>query len=148
MAKFMRRNLGCTILEIETLLKRILACVLVRNTDAHLKNFAMFHTSDGLSLTPSYDILAAPLCDPKFNTLALSIGGSKNLYVNDITKRNLLKLGEDFGFSQDITMDSIKELGKRLPASLKAIEKSKIGTKQLRDELIKSMETRWKGSFE
>lgn len=147
MAKFMRSSSECLISEIETLLKRILACVLIRNTDAHLKNFAMFHTSDGLRLTPNYDILAAPLCDPNFKKLALSIG-DVNLNVNNIKLKNLLLLGKEFGFSEDITIDSINELGKSLPNALNAIEKSEIGTKSLRDELIKTMEARWKGSFE
>jgi serine/threonine-protein kinase HipA len=147
MAKFMLNNSECLISEIVTLLKRILACLLVRNTDAHLKNFAMFHTSDGLRLTPNYDILAAPLCDPKFNTLALSIGETKNLFVNNIKPKNLIQLGKEFGFSKDITMDLINDLGKRLPNALNAVEKSRVGKKILRDELIKEMEARWKGSF-
>jgi serine/threonine-protein kinase HipA len=147
MAKFMFKNPECLISEVVTLLKRILACLLVRNTDAHLKNFAMFHTSDGLRLTPSYDILAAPLCDPKFNSIALSIGGAKNFIVDNIKLKHLMQLGKEFGFSKDITMDLISDLGKRLPNALNAIEQSLVGTKELRVKLIKSMEARWKGSF-
>lgn len=147
MAKFMLKNPECLISEVGTLLKRILASLLVRNTDAHFKNFAMYHTSDGLRLTPNYDMLSAPLCDPRFNSIALSIGGAKNLLVNNIKQKNLIQLGKEFGFSKEITLDFISDIGKRMPKALNTIEKSIIGTKQLREELIKEMEARWKGSF-
>jgi serine/threonine-protein kinase HipA len=147
MAQFMRTNPECSTSEVETLLKRILACFLLGNTDAHLKNFAMFHTSEGLRLTPNYDILAAPVCDPNFKTIALSIGGAKDLIINDLKLKHLLCLGEEFGFTKDITLDAINDLGKRLPSALNAIAKSVVGTKKLHDELIKGMEARWKGSF-
>ena len=61
MAKFILRTPGCTPVDAWRLFRRVLVCLLTGNTDAHLKNFAMFHTGDGLRLTPAYDLVAAAL---------------------------------------------------------------------------------------
>ena len=60
MAGFIIRNGDvCLRVECDTLFRRVMACVLTGNTDAHLKNFAMMHTGSGLRLAPCYDLLAA-----------------------------------------------------------------------------------------
>jgi hypothetical protein len=62
--QFILRTPSCIPAEADRLLRRILACLLVGNTDAHLKNFAMFHARDGLRLTPAYDLVAASFYQP------------------------------------------------------------------------------------
>ncbi|XP_065647973.1 putative kinase HI_0665 isoform X2 [Hydra vulgaris] len=61
MAVFIHQNIKLKRCNLNKLLKpfrRILAFILIGNTDAHLKNFAMFHEPDGsLCLTPMYDIV-------------------------------------------------------------------------------------------
>ncbi len=47
----------------------------------HFKNFAMFHTSAGVRLTPSYDQVGA--CLYNYKSMALSIGGSRNVLIGD-----------------------------------------------------------------
>jgi serine/threonine-protein kinase HipA len=59
MGRFILNTAGCVSAEADRLFCRILVCFLVRNTDAHFKNFAMFHTRDGLRLTPAYDLVAS-----------------------------------------------------------------------------------------
>lgn len=147
MATFIRNTPVCLKSELDTLLRRVLACLVVSNTDAHFKNFAMLHTSNGMRLSPLYDILAVPVWDSKLKTIALSIGGIKDMLITNIKRKHLLLLGKGFGFTEDITMDAINDLGKHLPNALKAIEKSDIGTKDLRQKLIKTVETRWRGTF-
>ena len=71
-----RNTPGCTPVDAWRLYRRVLVCFLTGNTDAHLKNFAMFHTLDGLRLTPAYDLVAAALY-PDFKTLALSLGNAQ-----------------------------------------------------------------------
>ncbi len=51
MADFIRATPGCLPVEIYRLYLRILAGLLLGNTDMHFKNFAMFHTPEGLRLT-------------------------------------------------------------------------------------------------
>ena len=59
MADFIIQNGDiCLRAECDTLFRRVMACILTGNTDAHLKNFAMEHTESGLRLAPSYDLVA------------------------------------------------------------------------------------------
>lgn len=80
LGNFINTTPGCIPAEASRLYRRILACLLVGNTDAHFKNFAMLHTRDGLRLTPSYDLVAANRYN-QFQEIALSIGGAKKLKV-------------------------------------------------------------------
>lgn len=67
----------CLPAEIYRLYLRILAGLLLGNTDMHLKNFAMFCTDAGLRLSPAYDAISASLYG--YKTIALSIDGAANL---------------------------------------------------------------------
>ena len=58
MAAFILGTPDCTPVDAWRLYRRELVCFLTGNTDAHLKNFAMFHASEGLRLTPAYDLVA------------------------------------------------------------------------------------------
>ena len=146
MGQFIRKTAACIPAEADRLFNRILACFLVGNTDAHFKNFAMFHTRDGLRLTPSYDLVASSIY-PEYQYVALSVAGIKNLAVHSVKPKHLLKMGVSFGLSEEALVDSVEALGKRLPMAFEALSKSEIGTKSLQDQIIQKMEKRWNGSF-
>ena len=146
MARFIKETPGGISFEIVKLFKRILACFLIGNTDAHFKNFAMFHTRDGLRLTPSYDLVAAALY-PEFQSIALRIGKVQDLFIGDLKSKHILLLGEKFYLSGDEIFYIIEELGKNLPKALESISNSSIGSLLTRQKLMKKMEARWKGSF-
>lgn len=57
--------------------RRLIVLTLLGNCDAHLKNFSLLETSDGLRLSPAYDVVNTALYDGFDQTLALSIGGKK-----------------------------------------------------------------------
>ena len=77
MADFIQETKGCIPVEIYRLYLRIIAGILLGNTDMHLKNFAMFHTPEGLRLTPVYDEIAAAIY--QYKTIALAIGGAHDM---------------------------------------------------------------------
>ena len=131
--------------QVYILYRRILAGLLMGNTDMHLKNFAMFHTKDGLRLTQSYDQIAASLYD--YKTLALTIPGSKDHPIGDLKSRHLVLLGKEFGLSPAIINMAAMELAKNREAAMDAISDAPIGTKKLRNKLIKLMDKRWNGTF-
>ncbi|MGC2125283.1 MAG: HipA domain-containing protein, partial [Xanthobacteraceae bacterium] len=83
MASFIVNTPGCVPADAWRLYERVLVCLLTGNTDAHLKNFAMVHTPDGLRLSPAYDLVAAALY-PEYRTFALAIGGAANLTIDRI----------------------------------------------------------------
>lgn len=148
LGNFINTTQGCIPAEVDRLYRRILACLLVGNTDAHFKNFAMFHTRDGLRLTPSYDQVAANRYS-QFNTIALSIGGANNLDVGKLRPKHIIDLGHGFGLNDKIILDATNELKKNLEAAKQAISSSKIDcSPQLRNKLIDIMEKRWNGSFD
>jgi len=146
MGRFICTKPSCLPVEADKLYKRILACLLIGNTDAHFKNFAMFHTRDGLRLTPAYDLVAAARYDI-YHTIALKIDGVRDLSIGLLKSKHLVGMGSHFGLSENAIQDTVTEIGKRLPVAQTAISESDVGTKFLRDKLVDIMEKRWKGSF-
>jgi serine/threonine-protein kinase HipA len=59
-------------------LSRIVAYALIGNCDAHLKNFSLLESNDGLRLSPAYDVVNTALY-PRYDQLfALTIEGNKH----------------------------------------------------------------------
>ena len=145
---FLRVTPGCTAADAWRLYRRILACFLTGNTDAHLKNFAMFHTPDGLRLTPAYDLVAAALY-PEYHALALAIGNAANFKIENLKPKHLVSLGDAYGLSRPLLIETFKALDQRRTATEKLVrhEAKKIGEEKLGDKLLDYMEKRWNGSF-
>jgi serine/threonine-protein kinase HipA len=146
LGRFILHTPSCIPAEADRLLRRILACLLVGNTDAHFKNFAMFHARDGLRLTPAYDLVAASFY-PEYQSIALSVAGVKNMAIGSLQAKHLLRMAHGFGVNEDALVSAVEQLGKRLPTALAALEKSDVGPKPLRESLQERMEKRWNGSF-
>ncbi|HSA87695.1 MAG TPA: HipA domain-containing protein [Nitrospira sp.] len=145
MADFIRETPGCLPAETYRLYLRILAGLLLGNTDMHLKNFAMFHTAAGLRLAPAYDAVSTALYG--YKTIALSIGGAANIPIGSLKPQTLIRLGQEFGLSADAMAMAAGQLERRLQAAREAMVKSKIGSNSLKDELLSHMEKRWNGTF-
>ena len=145
MADFLRETEGCIPTEIYRLYLRILAGILVGNTDMHLKNFAMLHTDTGPRLTPSYDQVAAALYN--YKTMALAIGGARDLPIGSIKPGSLIKMGEEFKLSKDALKMAVEELAGNIDAAKEAVHASNAGSAALKDQLINFMEKRWNGTF-
>ncbi len=146
MGQFICTNPNCIKAEADKLFRRILACLLLGNTDAHLKNFAMFHTRDGLRLTPAYDLVATARYK-EYHTIALSIGGARDLDIGALKAKHILELGYGFGLNANAIQLAIADLSNRLPLAQSIVAESNIGTPMLRKKLVDIMEKRWKGSF-
>ena len=147
MGQFISNNSLCVPAESERLFKRVLACLLVGNTDAHLKNFAMFHTKAGLRLTPVYDLVSSAVY-PQYSSIALNLAGNKDLTLNMLKPKHLVLMGKGFGLSDEVCEMAIGELRKSLDSAYVSLEQAEVGTKELRGKIQKLMEARWKGSFE
>jgi len=148
MGAFIRNTPSCTPVDAGRLYRRILSCFLTGNTDAHLKNFAMFHTNEGLRLTPAYDLVAAALY-PQFRQLALTVGTAANLTIEGVRPKHLLSLGEAFGLDADAALKVVNAFGDRRGAVEKAVllAAKKANAEQLGQNLLEHMEHRWNGSF-
>jgi len=148
MAKFILTTPGCTPADAWRLFRRTLVCFLTGNTDAHLKNFAMFHTADGLRLTPAYDLVAAALY-PEFRQIALAIGNASNLELGAIQPKHVAALGEAYGLGRPVLTEAVDALDRRRAAVGKAVATAarRIGEERLGQNLLDLMERRWNGTF-
>jgi len=148
MAAFILTTPACTPVDAWKLYRRILVCFLTGNTDAHLKNFAMFHTQDGLRLTPGYDLLAVALY-PEYRQLALAIGNAANLVLESLRPKHLVALSKSYGLDTAVLTETLKKLdGNRKTAEKAVTEGAKrVGDEALGKNLLDLMERRWNGSF-
>jgi serine/threonine-protein kinase HipA len=148
MASFIRTTPGCVPADAWRLYRRVLTCFLTGNTDAHLKNFAMFHAQGGMQLTPAYDLVAAALY-PEYTTLALSINKAQNLVLDGVKPKHIVALGEASGLDAKTITDTLEKLDGRRTAAEKAVKAAaeKIDAKDLGDNLLNLMERRWNGTF-
>jgi serine/threonine-protein kinase HipA len=146
MAELIDATPDCLPAEKALLLRHILACVLVGNTDAHFKNFAMMHTPDGLRLTPIYDMVASALL-PQYQTLALAIGGAANLSLGALGPKHIVSLAASFGLPEPVLLETVKNLQARLPKARDAVFNSDWVAASIRNQMIEMMEKRWNGTF-
>lgn len=146
LGRFILNTPGCIPAEADRLLQRVLVCLLTGNTDAHFKNFAMFHRRDGLRLAPAYDLVAASVY-PEFQTIALELAGVKDLAIDSLQAKHVVALAKGFGVNAEPLADAVDRLAARLPDALTSIERSAIGSAQLKKDIQERMEKRWNGCF-
>ncbi|MCK5658683.1 MAG: HipA domain-containing protein [Alphaproteobacteria bacterium] len=146
MADFIRMTPGCLLADNYKLYLRILAGLLLGNTDMHLKNFAMFHTATGFLLTPIYDMVATAIYD--YKTIVLKLGGAKDLPIGSLKPRNLIRLGEEFQLNKATIKMAHDHLAKYQNDAKDAVAEGKIGDSFIKDKIIDHMEKRWNGTFE
>ncbi|MGQ0662464.1 MAG: type II toxin-antitoxin system HipA family toxin [Pseudomonadota bacterium] len=146
MGRFIRATPSCIPLEAERLYRRILACILTGNTDAHSKNFAMLHTLDGLRLAPAYDLVAASLYKD-YQRLALALGGASDLRIGGVQPTHIIALGAGFDLGAGAIRLAVEDIGKRMEAASDGVNESTVADAALRDKLIDRMEKRWTGTF-
>ncbi|MDH5552883.1 MAG: HipA domain-containing protein [Nitrosomonas sp.] len=145
MADFISNTPGCLLVENYRLFGRILAGILLGNTDMHFKNFAMLHSPSGLRLAPAYDEISAALY--QYKTLALQIAGARDLRIGDLKARHIIALGGEFSLSHAAINMMVKQLEKNLDAAKQVIVDADAGTDDLKNNLIELLEKRWNGTF-
>ncbi len=147
MANFISENNQiCLEAELDTLFRRIMACIITGNTDAHLKNFAMMHTTDGLRLSPAYDLVASSYY-PEFKDLALGIDNAQGNPIGQLKAKHIARLGHLFGLPNRAIMLACDDLSKRLDKAHEAIERAQLEIPLIKHRLHKIMEKRWNGTF-
>lgn len=130
--------------------KRILTYILIGNTDAHLKNFAMFHAAGSLVPTPMYDILCSSFYS-KFTQLALKIN-NQVYQVSDLKPKHLVNLGrQGFGLGDNEITSAVKSLESKLESTVDFLERFQNDfisrEAKTKRALIDIISKRWNGSF-
>src|SRR6266567_4334991 len=104
--------------DVDRLFRRVLACILLGNNDAHSKNFALLYTQEGFRLGPFYDIVA-PSVYTRFRRtgLALKITPGTNAHsLSDIGPKHLSLLAKSFGLNNAALELAVSDLKRRLGA--------------------------------
>jgi serine/threonine-protein kinase HipA len=151
MAKFMYENKErCDRSQIVKLFKRILACFLIGNTDAHLKNFAMFHEDNyKLALTPAYDLVGSSYYK-EFQQIALEINGNKRLEIKNLKPKHIVDFGMNtngFNLDKSEILTIVNYLEMNLNFALNEIKNCNYGSNNLKNKICDMIQKRWNGSF-
>lgn len=145
MANFINTTKNCLPTEIYRLFTRVLAGILLGNTDMHFKNFSMIHTPSGLRLAPSYDQVAAAMYN--YTTLALSISESANLPIHKLTPAHIINLGKEFLLPLSAVDMAAKLLAKNIDAAKQTILESELASKTFKNSLVKNIGKQWNLTF-
>jgi serine/threonine-protein kinase HipA len=100
-------------IDLRKFFRRLIVFILVGNCDAHLKNFSLLETPEGLRLSPAYDILNTALYDSFDQDIALSINGKK-APLDWITWPLLAKFGQSIGLPHAAVDQSRTDLRTRV----------------------------------
>lgn len=86
-------------IDLSKFFRRLIAFSLIGNCDAHLKNFSLLETPEGLRLSPVYDVLNTAIYPGYNQELALTIGG-KRITLDLINHDLLFKFGKEIGLAE------------------------------------------------
>jgi serine/threonine-protein kinase HipA len=100
-------------IDVARFFRRLVVFVLVGNCDAHLKNFSLLETADGLRLSPAYDIVNTAFYDGFDQNIALSIDDKKPS-LDGVTPDLLRKFGRSIGLSQRAVEQTFADLRNRV----------------------------------
>jgi serine/threonine-protein kinase HipA len=105
-------------IDLARLFRRLVAFVLLSNADAHLKNFTLLETPQGLRLSPAYDVVNVGVyaSEGYDQQLALAIGGDK-IAIEAVTHPLLHAFGERIDLGRSVIAGAFSELKTRVRAA-------------------------------
>lgn len=100
-ATIINRYSARPVIDLARFYKRLITFALIGNCDGHLKNFSLLETSEGLRLSPAYDVVNTAVYPEYDQKLALSLGGRK-ISLDEVNRELFLNFGKDIGLSNKI----------------------------------------------
>lgn len=126
-ARLIRQYSSQHALDLITLYELTLFCFLTGNADMHLKNFSLWRTDAGISLTPAYDLLATKLLLPSdLEELALSLNGKKSRFRQD----DWLAFANYLALTPKQQSNVYQRVSRRIPQALELIKQSFVSAEQ------------------
>ncbi|MBZ5626553.1 MAG: HipA domain-containing protein [Acidobacteriia bacterium] len=148
MAAFIRTHPRCETADIDFLFRRVLACILLGNNDAHMKNFGLLYEGSAMRLSPAYDLVAGALYPGLDSQLALRIGEGPNpRSLGALGPKHIQALAKSFGIGRGSLLQAVHDLEVRLDAALEAVNQAQFGKASQKKQLIEFMRKRWNGTF-
>ena len=139
--------------ELVKLYRRLLVCFLLGNTDAHLKNFALFH--DGKRrylLTPMYDVVATSYY-LEYQTIALALDrhGQKEVKINALKAKHLVNMGlNEFQLTKEQIVESTCLLESQMENTKLKLKLAAVNLDNgftIANSLVSRIEKQWNASF-
>jgi serine/threonine-protein kinase HipA len=104
-------------IDVGRFFQRVVFNIIIGNADAHLKNFSLLESSDGLRLSPTYDVLNSLIYGGRFDReVALTLCGEKSL-LDDVGGGLLRKFGLAIGLSERAVEIGLKDIVARVGKS-------------------------------
>lgn len=112
--------------------RQVIFNYLIGNTDAHAKNFSVYLTNDGITLTPAYDLLCSSIydCDQR---IAMKLG--KTRYYADVTEKDWEIFAQDLDISHKLVQAELERQKEYLPKIVEKLAKEldcEVGVKILK----------------
>lgn len=99
-------------IDLDRYYRLVIFNLVLGNADAHLKNFSLLETADGLRLSPAYDLVNTLVYPEYERSAALEIQGKKRPF--DTLNRPLVEtLGADIGLPSKAIARALDDLDKR-----------------------------------
>ena len=100
--------------------RQVIFNYLIGNTDAHAKNFSVYLTNDGITLTPAYDLLCSSIydCDQR---IAMKLGKAR--YYADVTEKDWEIFAQDLDISHKLVQAELERQKEYLPKIIEKLTK-------------------------
>lgn len=100
--------------------RQVIFNYLIGNADAHAKNFSVYLTNDGITLTPAYDLLCSSIydCDQR---IAMKIGKAR--YYSDVTEKDWEIFAQDLDISHKLVQAELERQKDYLPKIVEKLAK-------------------------
>ena len=100
--------------------RQVIFNYLIGNTDAHAKNFSVYLTNDGITLTPAYDLLCSSIydCDQR---IAMKLGKAR--YYADVTEKDWKIFAQDLDISHKLVQAELERQKDYLPKIVEKLAK-------------------------
>lgn len=100
--------------------RQVIFNYLIGNTDAHAKNFSVYMTNDGITLTPAYDLLCSSIydCDQR---IAMKLGKAR--YYADVTAKDWEIFAQDLDMSYKLVQAELERQKTLLPKNIEKLAK-------------------------
>ena len=100
--------------------RQVIFNYLIGNTDAHAKNFSVYLTNDGITLTPAYDLLCSSIYDCN-QRIAMKLGKAR--YYADVTEKDWKIFAQDLDISHKLVQAELERQKEYLPKIVEKLAK-------------------------
>jgi len=116
-ASVIRDHSARPLIDLDKLFRRLVVFAALANCDAHLKNFSLLETREGLRLSPVYDVLNTAVYDDLEKIFGLSLLGRRR-HLDELTGTLFRQFGAEIGLPARAVELSLGDLKKQIDKNI------------------------------